>query len=213
MPWLVAGGVLFILICLAIGSAAADQTRIAVLPFLANGLDPDISRQAGEKAREIITDEGSFALIPADEIDRCLGDGRTSFLKTDETRQIMRTLGVSLMIEGSIDEVQKDRTDIQLRISTRSSTWRPPTFLSAMDVASQHAVSRTESLVRQFLNAYAGEQSMERFFQSALIPGLGQYREGQKTKARVFFLGTVGCVASSFLPRTAIPIRGPVKSS
>lgn len=204
-------GLMVFLIGLAVGSAAADVTRIAVLPFLGNNLDGDIARQAGEKAREIISEDRSFALIPADEIDRWLAGGHTGFLQSDEIRKIMKELGASIMMEGSIGKAQTDRTDIQIRISTRSSTWRPPTSITAMDVASAHAVSRTESLVRQFLNDYAGEQSMERFFQSALIPGLGQYREGQNTKASIFFLGTVGCVATSFLLPDGDSYRGTGK--
>jgi TolB-like protein len=186
---------------MGVDRSIADTARIAVLPFHGNGVDANLSFWAEERTKEIIEDDNAFELIPASEIKTQLGDNQDRFLGSRELRSLMNEVQASLIIEGSLERTAAQQTNIQIRISARSSSWRPPTTLSATGVSPEYALPRTEALVREFLRGYSGEQSMERFFQSALIPGLGQYKEGCKTKAGIFLLGTSGfLLGSSLLP-------------
>lgn len=198
-----------LLLCLTSTEAISSQcARVAVLHFHCSGVDTNIMLRAEERMNEVIGEEESFELIPRIDVDEERLDERTGFLRDQELRKLMKELGASVVIEGSLERTETDRTNIEIRICSRSSSWRPPTVLSATEVAPEYAVPRTESLVRKFLQSYSSEQSMERFFQSALVPGLGQFREGYKTKAGFFFFGTTGLLVGSLLLPDGDPYEG-----
>lgn len=180
-------------------AAAAESERIVVLPFRCSGIDESLTLRAEERTREIISEDESFQIIKINGSGEEFSESQSCFLESSELRTIMKNLGASIIVEGSLEQTENDKTNIEIRISARSSTWRPPTVLSATASAPEYTVPRTEALVRQFIDSYSEEQSMERFFQSALIPGLGQYREGHKSKAGFFFFGTTGCLFGSLL--------------
>jgi len=154
---------------------------------------------AERRAMEVIEEEDDFKVIRLNGMEtELIGDG-SSYLESNTIRTIMKEAGATMVVEGALARSESDITNIELRISARTSTWRPPTILTTTASGPDFAVSRTEALVRRFMNSYSDEQSMERFFQSALLPGLGQYQEGRKTRAGLFFLGTTGCLFGSLL--------------
>lgn len=182
--------------------------RIAVLPFSSLDIDTRLSLRAEEQAKKIIANEETFELVPTIGIEEKLGVARADFLDNKELRLLMKELGAVIIVEGSLTKEEGDHINIRLRITPRSSAWRPPTVLSATAAAPEYVGPRTETLVRKFLHSYFDEQSMERFFQSALIPGLGQYREGYTSRAGLFFFGTVGLVLGSLLLPDGNPYVG-----
>jgi len=199
------------LLLLSVAFAAAEMHQsvaIAVVPFRGTDVDTSLLRAAEERAKEIIAHEGPFDLVPALDIEERLSGLRASSLERDQFQLLMKELGASMIVESSMAKRDGDRIDIQIRISARSSTWRPPTVLSATASNPNYAIPQTERLVRQFINRYFDESSMERFFQSALVPGLGQYREGYRSKAWLFFFGTTGLFLGSVLLPDGDPYVG-----
>ena len=200
---------ILISLCLTGAEAVSSHCdKIAVLSFHCSGVDTNLMLRAEERTKEIIGEEGSLELISEIDINGEFLDDQTGFLRSQELRKLMKELAASMIVEGYLEGTNAQRTNIQLRICARSSSWRPPTVLSATEVAPEYAVPRTESLVREFLRTYSSEQSMERFFQSALVPGLGQYREGYRSKAGFFFFGTTGFLLGSLLLSDGDPYVG-----
>jgi len=179
-----------------------------VLPFLCTGIDEDLTMDAMVRTMEVIAEDESFELIRLNGMEAELVGNQSSYLESSTIRTIMKEAGVTMVVEGALARSESDITNIELRISARTSTWRPPTVLTTTASGPDYAVARTEALVRKFMSSYFEEQSMERFFQSALLPGLGQFREGYQTKAGLFFFGTTGCFLGSFLLSNGDPYVG-----
>ena len=189
-------------------SEASQSARIAILPFNGSDVDTGLSHAAEERAKKIILEEGSFEIVHMSDAASLLKTKRAPFLKREDLQELMKKYGAEMTVEGFLARIEEDEIDIQIQITARSSTWRPPTVLSATASAPEYVIPKVERLVRQFFNRYYDEQSMERFFQSALVPGFGQLREGYTSRGAFFFFGTVGLIAGSFLLSDGDPYDG-----
>ena len=178
---------------------ASPSVRIAVLSFKSLDIDTSLSQAAEETAKRIMLNEGSFEFVHMPDGAIPFHPQKYNFLEREVLQDLMKKYGAEMTVEGLLRKSEEDQVEIQIQITARSSTWRPPTVLSAKASVPEYVNPRVERLIRQFLNRYYDEQSMERFFQSALVPGFGQFREGYTRRAGFFFFGTVGLVAGSFL--------------
>ncbi|UCE19025.1 MAG: hypothetical protein JSV84_01370 [Gemmatimonadota bacterium] len=188
--------------------AASQTVRIVVLPFVSAEVDPSLSSLAVERVKSVIVDEGPFQLVSFSNFDEIQTSAPNDFSQNGSLQQLMKKYDVDMAVEGLLERGESDGIRIQIRITTRSSSWRPPTTLSATASTPEYVIPRIENLIRQFLSRYYDEQSMERFFQSVLVPGFGQFREGYKSRAGFFFFGTIGLIAGSFLLSDGNPYDG-----
>ena len=204
--------ILFILLLCPLAAhttvVTSQSARIAILPFTSLDIDTSLSSKAEKNVKNILVNEGSFQLVSVSHFEETQKAGQNEFFKNGTLQELMKKQEVDMMFEGVLKKAESGGVHIHIRITTKSSNWRPPTLLSTTASTPEYVIPRTESLIRQFLNRYYDEQSMERFFQSALVPGFGQFREGYVSRGGFFFFGTVGLIAGSFLLDDGDPYSG-----
>ncbi len=181
---------------------AAHKKRLAIISFenvSEQAKKQDIGRGVAELLANRLAQSGSFTLIERQQLEKILEEqklGLSGLIDADSAKQVGQLLGAEAIVMGSVSEIGQ----------YYSINSRVVDVESAEVLASASVDIKREDLTKEIIKFMVVVEKRSPFVSallSAVIPGLGQWNNGDSLKALLFEGASVGLGAVAFTTYTS----------